>query len=109
MGLTFANTRQFIQRLLAVFRLVSTSVTSNSLALLLTEVMAMYFAACVLLILKFVPRRDRMDLLALLGDVDLAFVSLHFDYVFLISSSTSLAVFGLSSWIKNTPECKDCD
>ena len=47
--LTLANTRQFIQRLLAIFRMVSTSVTSNSLALLLSEVMAMYFAACVIL------------------------------------------------------------
>ncbi|CAE8613550.1 unnamed protein product, partial [Polarella glacialis] len=66
--LTFANTRQFIQRLLAVFRMVSTSVTSNSLALLLSEVMAMYFAACVLLTLRFVPKRDRADLLAMLGE-----------------------------------------
>merc|ERR1719341_308123 len=62
--LAFANTRQFIQRLLAIFRMVSTSVTSNTLALLLTEVMAMYFAACVLLTLRFVPKRDRSDLLA---------------------------------------------
>jgi len=96
--LTFANTRQFIQRLLAVFRLVSTSVTSNSLALLLSEVMAMYFAACILLTLRFVPRRDRSDLLAMLGDVDLAFVHLHFDYVFLLSSLCSAAVFGLG-WL----------
>merc|ERR1719445_195732 len=72
--LTFANTRQFIHRVLAIFRMVSTSVTSNALALLLTEVMAMYFAACILLMLRFVPRRDRSDLLAMLGDVDLAFV-----------------------------------
>jgi len=97
--LTFANTRQFIQRLLAIFRLMSTSVTSNSLALLLSEVMAMYFAACVLLTLRFVPRRDRSELLAMLGDVDLAFVHLHFDYVFLVSSLCTLAVFGLSSWL----------
>jgi len=102
--LTFANTRQFVSRLLAVFRLVSTSVTSNSLALLLSEVMAMYFAACILLTLRFVPRRDRSDLLAMLGDVDLACVHLHFDYVFLISSVTSLAVFGLSSWVRQNPE-----
>jgi len=98
--LTFANTRQFIQRLLAVFRLVSTSVTSNSIALLLTEVMAMYFAACILLTLRFVPRGDRSDLLTMLGDVDLAFVHLHFDYVFLLSSLCTVAVFGLGSWVR---------
>eukprot|EP00928_Gymnodinium_smaydae_P099773 TRINITY_DN9618_c1_g1_i1.p1 TRINITY_DN9618_c1_g1~~TRINITY_DN9618_c1_g1_i1.p1 ORF type:complete len:519 (-),score=116.66 TRINITY_DN9618_c1_g1_i1:51-1607(-) len=98
--LTFANTRQFIHRLLAVFRMVSTSVTSHSLALLLTEVMAMYFAACVLLALRFVPRGDRQELLAILGEVDLSYVHLHFDYVFLVSSMCTLAVFGLGSWLK---------
>jgi len=97
--LTFANTRQFIHRLLAVFRMVSTSVTSNSLALLLSEVMAMYFAACVLLTLRFVPRQSRTDLTAMVGDMDLSFVHLHFDYVFLISSVCSAAVFGLSFWL----------
>lgn len=107
--LTFANTRSFIQRLLAIFRLVSTSVTSNSLALLLSEVMAMYFAACVILTLRFVPRRDRELLLAMLGEVDLSYVHLHFDYVFLLSSVCTCAVFGLSAWMKgrssddNTP------
>merc|ERR1712019_267958 len=99
--LTFANTRQFIHRLLAVFRMVSTSVTSNSLALLLSEVMAMYFAACVLLSLRFVPLRDRADLLAVHGEVDLAYVHLHFDYVFLLSSVTTLAIFGLSSGLNS--------
>mmetsp|Transcript_46568 Transcript_46568/g.101381 ORF Transcript_46568/g.101381 Transcript_46568/m.101381 type:complete len:516 (+) Transcript_46568:58-1605(+) len=98
--LTLANTRQFIQRLLAIFRMVSTSVTSNSLALLLSEVMAMYFAACVILTLRFVPKRDRADLMALVGEVDLSSVHLHFDYVFLLSSLCSLAVFGLSYWLK---------
>lgn len=98
--LAFANTRQFIQRLLAIFRMVSTSVTSNSLALLLSEVMAMYFAACVILTLRFVPKRDRADLLMMVGEVDLSYVHLHFDYVFLLSSLCSLAVFGLSYWLK---------
>ncbi|CAE7338233.1 GPR89, partial [Symbiodinium pilosum] len=97
--LAFANTRQFIQRLLAIFRMVSTSVTSNSLALLLSEVMAMYFAACVILTLRFVPKRDRADLLMMVGEVDLSYVHLHFDYVFLLSSLCSLAVFGLSYWL----------
>eukprot|EP00927_Polykrikos_kofoidii_P071021 TRINITY_DN67362_c0_g1_i1.p1 TRINITY_DN67362_c0_g1~~TRINITY_DN67362_c0_g1_i1.p1 ORF type:complete len:526 (+),score=77.54 TRINITY_DN67362_c0_g1_i1:159-1736(+) len=98
--LTFANTRQFIHRLLALFRQISTSTTSNSLALLLSEIMAMYFAACVLLSLRLVPKRDRADLLALLGDFDLSYVHLHFDYVFLVSSMCTLAVFGLSTWLK---------
>lgn len=98
--LAFANTRQFIHRLLAVFRMMSTSVTSHSLALLLSEIMAMYFAACVLLTLRFVPRQDRADLLAMIGEVDLSFVHLHFDYVFLVSSLCSLAVFVLGSWLK---------
>merc|ERR1719188_1071461 len=85
--LALANTRQFVQRLLAIFRRVSTSMTSNALALLMTELMAMYFAACVLLTLRFVPRRDRPELMAMLGgDVDLTFAHLHFDFIFLISS-----------------------
>ncbi|CAK9004730.1 3-glucosyltransferase (Dolichyl-P-Glc:Man9GlcNAc2-PP-dolichyl glucosyltransferase) (Asparagine-linked glycosylation protein 6 homolog) (Dol-P-Glc:Man(9)GlcNAc(2)-PP-Dol alpha-1 [Durusdinium trenchii] len=99
--LTLANTRQFIQRLLSIFRMVSTSVTSNSLALLVSEVMAMYFAACVILTLRFVPKRDRADLLALVGEVDLSSVHLHFDYVFLLSSLCSIAVFSLSYWLKS--------
>mmetsp|Transcript_84431 Transcript_84431/g.149369 ORF Transcript_84431/g.149369 Transcript_84431/m.149369 type:complete len:515 (-) Transcript_84431:104-1648(-) len=98
--LTFANTRQFIHRLLSIFRMVSTSVTSNSLALLLSEVMAMYFAACVLLTLRFVPKRDRAEMLNIVGDIDMSYVHLHFDYVFLLSSLCTLAVFSLSYWLK---------
>lgn len=97
--LTFANTRQFIHRLLTVFRMMSTSVTSNSLALLFSEVMAMYFAACVLLILKMVPRKDRAELLEVVGEFDLSYVHLHFDYVFLVSTLCSVAVFALSHWL----------
>jgi len=97
--LTFANTRQFLNRLLSVFRMVSTSVTSNSLALLLSEVMALYFAACILLTLRFVPRESRASLAAIVGEVDLSLVHLHFDYVFLVSSLCSLAVFGLGHWL----------
>merc|ERR1712136_105763 len=94
--LTFANTRQFFQRLLTVFRSVSTSVTSNSWALMMTEIMAMYFAACVLLMLRFVPLKDRAELCSVVGEVDLDFVHLHFDYVFLVSSLCSAAFFFLS-------------
>ncbi|CAE7250168.1 gpr89, partial [Symbiodinium sp. CCMP2456] len=61
--------------------------------------MAMYFAACVILTLRFVPKRDRADLLMMVGEVDLSYVHLHFDYVFLLSSLCSLAVFGLSYWL----------
>lgn len=50
---------------------------------------------------RFVPKRDRADLLALVGEVDLSSVHLHFDYVFLLSSLCSLAVFGLSYWLKS--------
>jgi len=99
--LTFMNTRQFIQRLLIVFRWVSTSVTSNSLALVFTEVMTMYFAACVLLTMRFVPKRDRAELVSIIGEVDLSYVHMHFDYVFLVSSLSSLAVLGLSTWLKS--------
>ncbi|CAE7018140.1 GTG2 [Symbiodinium sp. KB8] len=49
---------------------------------------------------KFVPKRDRADLLMMVGEVDLSYVHLHFDYVFLLSSLCSLAVFGLSYWLK---------
>jgi len=100
--LSFANTRQFITRLLNVFRLVSTSVTSNALAMLLSEVMAMYFAACVLLTLRFVPLKDRADLLHTHGEVDLAYVHLHFDYVFLLSSMCTLAFLGVAFWLKGS-------
>eukprot|EP00929_Paragymnodinium_shiwhaense_P024137 TRINITY_DN14959_c0_g1_i1.p1 TRINITY_DN14959_c0_g1~~TRINITY_DN14959_c0_g1_i1.p1 ORF type:complete len:626 (+),score=167.84 TRINITY_DN14959_c0_g1_i1:228-2105(+) len=102
--LTFANTRQFIHRLLELFRILSTSVTSNSLVLLLSEVMAMYFCACVILTLKFVPRRDRADMLHLLGEVDLSYVHLHFDYIFLVSSVCTLGVFSLSAWLKKASQ-----
>mmetsp|Transcript_10504 Transcript_10504/g.19009 ORF Transcript_10504/g.19009 Transcript_10504/m.19009 type:complete len:483 (+) Transcript_10504:114-1562(+) len=99
--LTFMNTRQFIQRLLIVFRWVSTSVTSNSFALVFTEVMTMYFTACVLLTMRFVPKRDRAELVSVIGEVDLSYVHMHFDYVFLMSSLSSLAVLGLSTWLKS--------
>lgn len=108
--LSFANLRQFTQRVLAIFRAVSTSSTSNSLALLLSEVMAMYFAACVLLMLRFVPRRDRADLLVMVGEVDLSGVHLQFDYVFLVSSLSSAAVFIVQLILKgSTKDCRHCD
>lgn len=98
--LTFANTRQFLQRLLSIFHLMSTSVTSNFFALLLSEVMAMYFAACVLLTLRFVPQKDR----DLLGEIDLSYVHLHFDYVFFLSSLCTCVMFAISSWGKKERE-----
>lgn len=45
----------------------------------------------------------------MLGDVDLTYVHLHFDYVFLVSSLCSLAVFGLSSLVRVAPDAAHCD
>lgn len=98
--LTFANTRQFIYQLLAIFRLFSTSVTSNAFALLLSEIMAMYFSACVLLMIRYLPQDDRASIEQVLGQVNLAFIHLHFDYVFLLSALCSVAVCSLNSCIR---------
>ncbi|KEP65334.1 UNVERIFIED_CONTAM: G protein-coupled receptor 89 isoform 5, putative [Hammondia hammondi] len=89
--------RGFIEKLLAVFRYVSTSVSSNVFALVMSEIMGFYFSACVLLTRVYLPQSYRDAVTEIIApSLDFRVFHLHFDRVFLLSSLTSLGIVMLS-------------
>ncbi|CBZ51619.1 GA20816, related [Neospora caninum Liverpool] len=89
--------RGFIEKLLAVFRYVSTSVSSNVFALVMSEIMGFYFSACVLLTRVYLPQSYRDAVTEIIApSLDFRVFHLHFDRVFLLSSLTSLGIIMLS-------------
>ncbi|PFH34724.1 putative G protein-coupled receptor 89 isoform 5 [Besnoitia besnoiti] len=89
--------RGFIEKLLAVFRYVSTSVSSNVFALVMSEIMGFYFSACVLLTRMYLPQSYRDAVTEVIApSLDFRVFHLHFDRVFLLSSLTSFGIVMLS-------------
>ncbi|PHJ22687.1 g protein-coupled receptor 89 isoform 5 [Cystoisospora suis] len=89
--------RGFIEKLLAVFRYVSTSVSSNVFALVMSEIMGFYFSACVLLTRVYLPQSYRDAVTEMIApSLDFRVFHLHFDRVFLLSSLASLGIVMLS-------------
>lgn len=79
--------RGFFEKLLTVFRYMSTAVSSNVFALVMSEVMGMYFSACLLLARVYLPQSYRDALAQVLApSLDFRAFHLHFDRVFVLSS-----------------------
>ncbi|CDJ62833.1 hypothetical protein, conserved [Eimeria necatrix] len=79
--------RGFFEKLLTVFRYMSTAVSSNVFALVMSEVMGMYFSACLLLTRVYLPQSYRDALAQVLApSLDFRAFHLHFDRVFVLSS-----------------------
>ncbi|KAL8273353.1 hypothetical protein Esti_002685 [Eimeria stiedai] len=88
--------RGFFEKLLTVFRYMSTAVSSNVFALVMSEVMGIYFSACLLLARVYLPQSYRDALAQVLApSLDFRAFHLHFDRVFVLSSlacAVSIAV-----------------
>lgn len=79
--------RGFFEKLLTVFRYMSTAVSSNVFALVMSEIMGMYFSACLLLTRVYLPQSYRDALAQVLApSLDFRAFHLHFDRVFVLSS-----------------------
>lgn len=79
--------RGFFEKLLTLFRYISTAVSSNVFALVMSEVMGMYFSACLLLTRVYLPQAYRDALAQVLApSLDFRAFHLYFDRVFVLSS-----------------------
>lgn len=91
--LTFASVRGFLITIAKIFHQISTSISSNSVVLLLGQMMGMYFISFVLLMRMNLPedyRRVVTDVLG--GDLQFAFYHRFFDRIFLGSAVTTAGV-----------------
>ena len=80
--------RSFFERLLAVFRYFPAAGCSSSFALVMTEIMGIYFSACMLLTRVYLPQSYR-DSISQVIALDFAAFHLHFDRVFILSSAAA--------------------
>lgn len=91
------NIRGFVDRLLAVFRLFSTAGTSNMFALLMSEIMGLYFCAYTVLLRVYLPEEYREALKAVMGP-SLDFDDFHWtsDWVGVIACLLTLGHLAIS-------------
>eukprot|EP01125_Pyxidicula_operculata_P019107 TRINITY_DN689_c6_g1_i2.p1 TRINITY_DN689_c6_g1~~TRINITY_DN689_c6_g1_i2.p1 ORF type:complete len:467 (-),score=52.60 TRINITY_DN689_c6_g1_i2:99-1499(-) len=95
--MTFSTFRGILKRFLAIFHTYSSSMTSNYFALLLAQVMGMYFVSCILLIRMNLPLEYRAIITQVLGDMKFDFYHRWFDFLFIPSALLCLFL-SLVSW-----------
>lgn len=100
LGLTFAmigvmilaSIRGFLLTLAKVFHSLATNALSiNLIALVLAEVMGMYFVSSLLLLRMNLPPEHRVAITRVLGNVEFSFYHRWFDVLFLVSALLSIA------------------
>lgn len=84
--------RGFLLFFLRRFRAWSTVHSSNSIILLLVEMMGMYFIASILLMRMNVPLQYRRIITSALGEVEFHFYHHWFDVIFILSAISTVAL-----------------
>ena len=101
--LVFSQTRGFLQTVMKVLYFYSSSVSVNSQALLLAQVMGMYFVSSVLLLRMNLPEQYRASISKVLGDIKFNYFHRHFDLVFLATAcATFLVIYLLEKFKKKS-------
>eukprot|EP00919_Chromeraceae_sp_WS-2016_P056113 GHVR01133231.1.p1 GENE.GHVR01133231.1~~GHVR01133231.1.p1 ORF type:complete len:228 (+),score=25.54 GHVR01133231.1:605-1288(+) len=86
------NIRSLFEKILTVFRVFTTSVSSNVFSILMTFIMGLYFSACSLLMRCYIPLQYRGGATEVLGP-SLNFSTFHLlsDVLFVFASFVSVA------------------
>eukprot|EP00920_Eleutheroschizon_duboscqi_P016687 GHVT01039525.1.p1 GENE.GHVT01039525.1~~GHVT01039525.1.p1 ORF type:complete len:279 (+),score=54.74 GHVT01039525.1:314-1150(+) len=96
------NVRSFVERLVFAFRYLSASVGSSFVALVVSEMMGLYFAASAILLRVYLPEQYQGEVELMLGpSLNFEAFHAHFDFMFLLSSLVTLGVGILTRAFKN--------
>lgn len=90
--LVFNSVRGFLITIGKIFHHVSTTLSSNSLVLLLGQTMGMYFISSVLLMRMMLPPEYRETVTMVLGDIQFNYYHRWFDRVFLSSAIVNIFI-----------------
>ena len=90
--LVVGSVRGFLVTILRIFRQVSTTLSSNTMVLVLGQLMGMYFTSSILLMRMNLPREYRSAVSAVLGDIEFNFYHRFFNRIFLSSAFVSIFV-----------------
>ncbi|OQR93016.1 hypothetical protein ACHHYP_03000 [Achlya hypogyna] len=105
--LVFSQTRGFLLIILKVFRMFSSSVSSNSVVLFLAQLMGMYFVSSFVMMRMNLPTQHKLHIDAVLGPIDYYVYYCWFDIIFVVSALASLGLLVLLTTSKVSRTAQD--
>lgn len=99
--------RGFLIQTMKFFHAWSSVLTSNSVILLLTEIMGMYFVSSVLLMRMNLPIEYRRMVTRVLGDIEFHFYHHFFDVIFIVSATFYIVFLFISRQVSKTKVSED--
>jgi len=106
-GIIIATSMRGFLRNLLKFYSWSRSFSSNSMVLLLAQVMGMYFTSSVLLMRLSLPKEYRMIITDVIGEIHFDFYHRWFDVIFICSACTMIIVLYFSATSSRTKLYED--